>query len=199
VPDVTNESKGSAAAEIELAGYTVETRTKTSREQPGTVLQQKPAAGTTHKSGSVVTLVVADQWPRVPDLGGAILGGVSVEKAKAKLHDLGLHTEVVWKFDQYVSMYNPGHVLRTNPAEGGRLMPGKTVTIVAAKAYSCTPGYSVCLPPRADYNCAGGSGEPPYVSGPVRVTGSDPYGLDGSPRAAGLRRERRDEVAEVEG
>jgi hypothetical protein len=44
---------------------------------------------------------------------------------------------------------------------------------------SCTPGYSPCLPPASDYDCAGGSGNgPKYVDGPVTVTGSDPYGLD---------------------
>jgi hypothetical protein len=43
----------------------------------------------------------------------------------------------------------------------------------------CTPGYSPCLPPASDYDCAGGSGNgPKYVDGPVTVTGSDPYGLD---------------------
>jgi len=43
----------------------------------------------------------------------------------------------------------------------------------------CTPGYSPCLPPASDYDCAGGSGDgPKYVEGVVEVTGSDPYGLD---------------------
>jgi hypothetical protein len=41
-------------------------------------------------------------------------------------------------------------------------------------------GYDPCLPPGDDVDCAGGSGNGPrYVNGPVRVTGSDPYGLDG--------------------
>lgn len=40
-------------------------------------------------------------------------------------------------------------------------------------------GYSPCLPPGSDVDCAGGSGDGPrYVDGPVSVTGSDPYGLD---------------------
>jgi hypothetical protein len=40
-------------------------------------------------------------------------------------------------------------------------------------------GYSPCLPPGPDVDCAGGSGDGPrYVEGPVQVTGSDPYGLD---------------------
>jgi hypothetical protein len=46
-------------------------------------------------------------------------------------------------------------------------------------ATNCTPGYSPCIAPGSDVDCAGGSGNGPrYVSGPVQVTGSDPYGLD---------------------
>jgi endonuclease YncB( thermonuclease family) len=41
-------------------------------------------------------------------------------------------------------------------------------------------GYDPCLPPGADVDCAGGSGNGPrYVTGPVYVSGDDPYGLDG--------------------
>jgi hypothetical protein len=44
---------------------------------------------------------------------------------------------------------------------------------------ACTPGYDPCIPPGPDVDCAGGSGDGPrYVEGPIRVTGSDPYGLD---------------------
>ena len=44
---------------------------------------------------------------------------------------------------------------------------------------ACTPGYDPCIPPGPDVDCAGGRGDGPrYVEGPVRVTGSDPYGLD---------------------
>jgi hypothetical protein len=42
----------------------------------------------------------------------------------------------------------------------------------------CTPGYNPCLHPASDYDCAGGSGNGPKYTGRVRVTGSDPYGLD---------------------
>lgn len=42
----------------------------------------------------------------------------------------------------------------------------------------CTPGYSPCLRPASDYDCAGGSGDGPEYTGRVTVTGSDPYGLD---------------------
>ena len=45
---------------------------------------------------------------------------------------------------------------------------------------SCDPNYSGgCVPIDSDVDCAGGSGNgPSYVQGPVRVTGSDIYGLD---------------------
>ncbi len=39
----------------------------------------------------------------------------------------------------------------------------------------CQPGYSPCLPRVADLNCA----DIPASKKPVRVTGSDPYRLDG--------------------
>jgi hypothetical protein len=49
----------------------------------------------------------------------------------------------------------------------------------AVEQPACTPGDSPCLPPAPDYDCLGGTGDgPEYVSGPVRVSGFDPYGLD---------------------
>jgi resuscitation-promoting factor RpfB len=61
----------------------------------------------------------------------------------------------------------------------------KPVTKVVAvgtrtsSAGNCRSGYSPCVPIASDVDCAGGSGDgPEYVSGPVRVTGSDPYDLD---------------------
>lgn len=47
------------------------------------------------------------------------------------------------------------------------------------KGKHCKKGYKPCLHPASDYDCAGGSGDgPKYVYGTVKVTGSDPYGLD---------------------
>lgn len=43
----------------------------------------------------------------------------------------------------------------------------------------CDPNYSGCVPIASDVDCAGGGGDgPAYVKGPVRVIGSDIYGLD---------------------
>ena len=45
---------------------------------------------------------------------------------------------------------------------------------------SCDPNYEgACLDPNSpDYDCAGGSGNGPDYTGPVRVVGDDPHGLD---------------------
>lgn len=47
-------------------------------------------------------------------------------------------------------------------------------------ASSCDPNYSgACLDPAAsDYDCEGGSGDGPYYTGEVAVTGEDRHGLD---------------------
>jgi hypothetical protein len=44
----------------------------------------------------------------------------------------------------------------------------------------CDPNYGgACVPIASDVDCAGGTGDgPAYVVGPVRVIGSDIYGLD---------------------
>jgi hypothetical protein len=47
------------------------------------------------------------------------------------------------------------------------------------KQSGCDPNYSGCVPIASDVDCAGGSGDgPEYVSGPVRVVGTDKYRLD---------------------
>ena len=44
---------------------------------------------------------------------------------------------------------------------------------------SCNRNYGGCVPIASDVDCAGGSGDGPrYVHGPVKVIGSDVYGLD---------------------
>lgn len=54
-----------------------------------------------------------------------------------------------------------------------------TLTVRHRPSSSCTPGYQPCIPPGSDVDCAGGSGNGPrYVTGPIYVTGSDPYDLD---------------------
>jgi resuscitation-promoting factor RpfB len=79
-------------------------------------------------------------------------------------------------------------VTLTNGTETGRTLLRRAVTrrpvtqVVAVgtkEAARCDPNYSGCVPIASDVDCAGGSGNgPAYVTGPVRVIGSDIYDLD---------------------
>jgi hypothetical protein len=57
----------------------------------------------------------------------------------------------------------------------------------AAAPSNCDPNYSgACVPIASDVDCAGGNGNgPAYVQGPVTVTGSDIYRLDGNSDGVG--------------
>jgi hypothetical protein len=57
---------------------------------------------------------------------------------------------------------------------GARL--SRTSTPNNSSGSGCQPGYSPCLPRVPDLNCA----DIPSSKRPVRVTGSDPYRLDGN-------------------
>ncbi|MFB9854276.1 G5 domain-containing protein [Micromonospora andamanensis] len=59
----------------------------------------------------------------------------------------------------------------------------KPVTEVVAEGTKpvsrCDPNYTPCVPIASDVDCAGGSGNgPAYVTGPVKVIGTDIYDLD---------------------
>jgi hypothetical protein len=58
--------------------------------------------------------------------------------------------------------------------------PITKVILVGTKSPSCDPNYGwVCVPIASDVDCAGGSGNgPAYVTGPVKVIGTDIYDLD---------------------
>jgi hypothetical protein len=107
--------------------------------------------------------------------------GVKLPKAQRTLRDVGLDPDVRRK----ASPESEGTVLRQRPLGGLEVQPGRTVMLVVAKRKPPPPpqdcqGYSPCLPPGPDVDCAGGTGDGPrYVDGPVTVTGSDPYDLDG--------------------
>ncbi|MEV0665570.1 G5 domain-containing protein [Actinomadura luteofluorescens] len=56
----------------------------------------------------------------------------------------------------------------------------RVIAVGTKRARRCDPNYTgACVPIASDVDCAGGSGDGPgYVSGPVRVVGSDIYDLD---------------------
>ena len=76
----------------------------------------------------------------------------------------------------------PAHAQTPTPRRASATLSRRvdqTTQLAGRSGEDCTPGYDPCIPPGPDVDCAGGSGNGPrYVEGPVRVTGSDPYGLD---------------------
>jgi resuscitation-promoting factor RpfB len=139
---------------------------KYSHEPAGSVIRQRPTAGERLEEGSKVELVIAKAFPVVPNVVG-----LSLIQAQRALRKAGFEARVV----KSGTSGTPGTVTGQNPDAGTEARPGIKVAITTP---NCTPGYSPCLPPASDYDCAGGSGDGPKYTGLVRVTGSDPYGLD---------------------
>ena len=178
VPNVQGDDQSNAVETLDAAGFTVDIEMKlTSAETRGTVLRQSIEGGTEAELGSTITLVVAKPLPVIPNVVGDKLTA-----ARRTLKQRGFEVEV----KKEGSSKPKDTVIRQSPGGGTSARPGRVVTLVVAKPLpsggdggNCTSGYSPCLPPASDYDCAGGTGDgPEFVSGPVRVTGSDPYGLD---------------------
>jgi resuscitation-promoting factor RpfB len=176
VPNVEGESVDVATSQLEAAGFVVRVETQeTNAAPPGHVLRQSATAGSLVEVGDTVGLTVAKALPKIPKVVGKTLAN-----AKRALKNAGFE---VGRVTQETSSKKKGTVISQSPDAGTSARPGRTVSLVTAKpapqqSSNCTPGYTPCLPPASDYDCAGGSGDGPAYTGFVRVTGSDPYGLD---------------------
>ena len=165
----------------------VEVVRKFSNRAAGTVLSQSVTAGDRVEEGTTVTLIVAKPLPRVPTLEG-MKGKVAKNRLGSAGYDVVIRR-------QESSSVSPGTVISTVPAAGAHVRPGRTITLIVAKAPpppppstpSCHPSYAgACLDPSAsDYDCAGGSGDGPKYTGYVTVVGPDVYDLDSDGDGAG--------------
>lgn len=180
-PQVTGLSLSQAVKRLRARGLRVGTVSKRPSAKPRrTVLRQSDRPGSRLNDGSSVSLVIAAPLPLVPNTIGD-----DRFAAKRKIRRAGFTVRTT---KQQTDSASPGTVIDQTPDGGTRARPGATVTITIAKKPpapppteedNCTAGYSPCLPPASDYDCAGGSGDgPAYADGPIYVTGSDPYGLD---------------------
>ncbi|MFL5332448.1 MAG: PASTA domain-containing protein [Geminicoccaceae bacterium] len=183
VPVLAGMTLGAARAELHRdhlhAGYIVR---RPSAAQPGTVLSQRVRRGKHVPWHSSVPLVIAVPLPRVPSVTGR-----TSSAAIQALRTAGFQTHTIRRT---TTSGTEGLVLSQSPSSGRPARPHTVVTIVVAhvvrpvapkptQSADCTPGYSPCLAPAYDYDCAGGSGDgPKYVYGVEHVTGSDPYDLD---------------------
>jgi serine/threonine-protein kinase len=128
VPDVVGDRRTQAISELEDAGLEVGTITSVpavdDAQEPGTVLEQDPAAGDEVDRGTNVDLriVEAPDQVAIPELVGS-----SVEEAQATLSGLGL--EPAGPVEEPSDTVPEGSVTRTDPASGQEVEPGSTVTI----------------------------------------------------------------------
>jgi hypothetical protein len=183
VPRVTGLPLSQATKRLQSRGLHVGDVSKRPSAKPRrTVLEQSLRPGSKVEDDAMISLVVAMPLPLVPDTVG--------EDWRAARRALRLASFDVLRTRQRTASATPGTVIDQTPNGGTKARPGATVTItIAAKPPpppppsvqedNCTPGYSPCLPPASDYDCADGTGDgPEYAEGPIDVTGSDPYGLD---------------------
>lgn len=178
VPRLIGLSREQAEARLTAAGLEVRgVRRAFSTRPAGTVIGQSRRGGASVLAGTEVAMVVAKPYPRVPGVVGR-KRAAAVEELRSAGFKVVVNTETR-------ATGTNGVVLRQAPAGSVRAEPRSLVTIVissvvrtVAPPANCTPGYSPCLTPASDYDCAGGSGDGPKYTGYVTVTGSDPYDLD---------------------
>jgi beta-lactam-binding protein with PASTA domain len=132
------------------------------------VIVVEPAVGTTVLPGTSVHLTLSRPPPLVPDVELTTLRA-AVNRLEARGYAVKklFKIDLVWPSNTIIDQRGPN-----------RAQPGEVIPLVIAKEPACTPGYSPCLPPASDYDCAGGSGDGPRFTGPVRVSGIDIYDLD---------------------
>jgi eukaryotic-like serine/threonine-protein kinase len=129
VPDVVGRSEEDARGALEGAGLTVRTQQRESEtEEPGTVLEQDPAAGEEVERGAEVTLTVAEAPPPVelPDVVGE-----QEDAARAALDDAGFEVRV--REQDVTDAAQDGVVVDQNPPGGEMREAGSRVTIVVGR------------------------------------------------------------------
>lgn len=135
-------------------------------------------SSTRANSPSPTASPIAEPSPSPETVSVPDLVGLQLANARGRVRSADLRINVSKK----ASTENPGTVLSQRPLPGSSRSPGGTVRLTVAKPKPEPPpascDYSPCLPPAADYDCAGGSGDGPEYTGSVRVIGSDIYGLD---------------------
>ena len=73
-------------------------------------------------------------------------------QAVQRLKDLGFKVAVKQRLDLSAFIFRQGIVIDQRP-QAGDIREGRGVTLFVQPP--CTPGYSPCLPPAIDYDCAG--------------------------------------------
>jgi beta-lactam-binding protein with PASTA domain len=141
VPDVIGLDRIEASAELEDAGFLVNSEPKNADEPEDQVIDQLPPAGTSLEVGETVTIVYST------GAGSIVLDdyvGFEQGFAERKLGNRGL--EVSTRFEDVDSRSDDGIVLRQSPSPGTRLSPGDRVSLVVGRFVAPPPGDSGASP-----------------------------------------------------
>jgi serine/threonine-protein kinase len=133
VPNVVGQSRDSAAATLQAAGFAVDvTEQQSSSASAGNVISQNPTGGTATGNGSTVTITVAKAPPQadVPDVTGQRRSA-----ATQQLHAAGFKVTAVDK--QVQDPTQDGVVISQDPG-GGKADQGSTVTITIGRLTTTT-------------------------------------------------------------
>ena len=131
VPDVVGDSEDSARSALESAGLRAGevSESESTDEEPGTVLEQDPAAGGEVDRGSAVNLVVA---AAPPDVSVPDVVGMDEDEATTALEDAGF---VVRVRDQEVTDPDEDGVVQDQaPGPGEQRPEGTTIRIAVGRA-----------------------------------------------------------------
>jgi beta-lactam-binding protein with PASTA domain/predicted Ser/Thr protein kinase len=145
VPDVVGSSKDGARTVLEQRGLRVSLVEREDKaHDPGTVLEQSPAAGQQIKKGGTITLTVAKAPPqiKVPDVGGE-----TYADAKGLLQTAGFR--VRRRLQTIDTADGDGAVIDQNPPSGEKLDKGSLVTLTVGhfKPPNLDPGPSATPTP----------------------------------------------------
>jgi serine/threonine-protein kinase len=142
VPSVIGSQLSAARATLAAAGLRVTVAKQDSNQQPGTVLDQTPAANAVAPRGSTVTLTVA----REPKVAVPNVIGENETQAVGTLTAAGFVTQ---KVDQPVTTpAQDGIVLSQKPAPNHRVKQGATVTLIIGRLRQTSTGASGVTGPR---------------------------------------------------
>jgi eukaryotic-like serine/threonine-protein kinase len=134
VPLVQGLAAGKAADRLREAGFkSGERREFSDTVGRGLVIETSPPEGTSVRKGSTVTLVVSrgKEKVAVPDVTGR-----TREEAERLLRDADLQSSAS---ERETGDAEPGTVLEQDPAAGARVVRGRTVGLVVAKAPADVP------------------------------------------------------------
>ncbi|WP_086560514.1 Stk1 family PASTA domain-containing Ser/Thr kinase [Streptomyces africanus] len=130
VPSVVGDTLDEAKAKLEDDKYEfeVETKSKESTEDPGTVLEQNPELGEEVEKGTTITLTIAKEAAKstVPDVLGRDCDAAKQQMQASNL--VGNCTEVETDDDSQV-----GKVIATTPQAGTSVDPNSSVNIQIGK------------------------------------------------------------------